>query len=67
MPVAMALAMRPLAHARSSGAARFGIAALDAGMNGISATVARNASATSSHGWSTNATATKSTAATRSR
>ena len=66
MPVAMALAMRPLAQARSSGAARFGIAALEAGMNGISATVARKASATSSHGSSANATATKSAAATRS-
>ena len=66
MPRLKAWETRPLAQARSSSEARFGIAACEAGRNGISATVASSARAISIHGLSANTSATKTTAEARS-
>ena len=66
MPMLNACDTRPFAHARSCGSARFGIAACDAGRNGISQTVATSASAIRIHGRSAKASARNATAAARS-
>ena len=63
IPRAKACETSPLAQARSSSAAKFGIAACDAGKNGISAAVARNAKAISIHGSFAKTSPAKKTAA----
>ena len=66
IPRAKACETSPLAQARSSSAAKFGIAACDAGRNGISATVASSAKAINIQGLSAKTNAAKTTAAPRS-